>query len=146
MLKKCKKTILSMVIAASFMVGTTAFAQEITETNVAVNDIIHTENGEEIVVSILDDGRFVTAPLELGIEPYAECSHSTIIGTGEYFSVSESYDKGNSTYCYKFREDERAKCARCGKTGFTICGKGWTDVKHKYKLFGKTCTRCGYEK
>lgn len=41
---------------------------------------------------------------------------------------------------------EDGVCGQCGKTGFKIYDRTWRNVKHKHKLFGDTCTVCGYVK
>lgn len=127
-----------------FILAISAFAYEVEENNVKVNDIIEGDNGAEIVITILEDGRFVTAPLTLELR--AACAHTNIMGTGSKHKVSSSYNKSDSTYCYKYRYYEDARCANCGKSGFKIYDKSWTKVKHKYKLLGDTCTVCDYKK
>ncbi len=117
-----------------------------TESSVHVDDVIDGADGKEIVVSILEDGRFVTIPAN-GISEFANpCTHTNIMGTGRKVQETSSYNKTDATYCYKYRFYEEARCAQCGKTGFKIYDKTWTKVKHKYKLFGDTCTVCGYKK
>lgn len=145
MIKKLRKIIFAASLATCLVLGTTAFAADIVKADININDIIEGEEGDEVVISILDDGRFVTVPLTL--EPYAACDHTTIVGTGVMHRVTSSYNKSDSTYCYKYRDYEDAKCAKCGKTGYKIYDKTWTDVKHKYKsIFSSVCTVCGYEK
>lgn len=112
---------------------------------IKVNDIIDGEEGKEVVIKVLNDGRFITVPFDEAVM-MAACNHTSIVGTGTKHKVTSSYNKTDSTYCYKYRYYEDAVCARCGKTGFKIYDSTWTKVKHKYKLFGKTCTVCGYEK
>ena len=141
-MKKVYK-MLTLVFCLAFLFGMTVFANT-SKDSVNVNDIITTETGEEIVIAVLEDGRFITA--SLGTEFYAACSHNDIVGTGKMYRQTSSYNKSDSTYCYKYRDYEEARCARCGKTGFKIYDKTWTNVKHKYKLFGSTCTECGYQK
>lgn len=141
---KKKFGFLTLCLCMIFLLGINVFAHEADDSTVKVNDIIEGDNGEDVVISILDDGRFVTAPL--GAETYAACQHTNIVGLGTKHQVTSSYNKENSTYCYKYRFYEDARCAQCGKTGYKIYDKTWTKVKHKYKLFGDTCTVCGYVK
>lgn len=145
MFKKFRKIIFAASCAACLVLGMTAFAADMPKADININDIIEGEEGEEVVISILDDGRFVTAPLT--VQSYAACDHTNIVGTGTMHRVTSSYNKSDSTYCYKYRDYEDAKCAKCGKAGYKIYDKTWTDVKHKYKsIFSSVCTVCGYEK
>ena len=145
MFNKLRKIIIAASCAAYLVLGTTAFAADMPESDININDIIEGEEGEELVISILDDGRFVTTPLT--VQSYAAFDHSIIVGTGTMHRVTSSYNKSDSTYCYKYRDYEDARCAKCGKTGYKIYDKTWTDVKHKYKnIFSRVCTVCGYEK
>lgn len=142
-MKKAYK-LLALTICFTFLFSMTVFANGSKDT-VSVNDIIVTEMGEEIVIAVLEDGRFITAPL--GTETYTACNHTDIVGTGQIYRQTSSYNKTDSKYCYKYRDYETAVCARCGKTGFKIWQTTkWINKEHTYKLFGITCTKCGYQK
>lgn len=142
-MKKAYK-ILALTICFTFLFSMTVFANGSKDT-VSVNDIIVTEMGEEIVIAVFEDGRFVTAPLD--VEAYAACSHTDLVGTKQMYRHSESLNKTDSKYCYKYRDYEAAKCARCGKTGFKFWQSSeWSYEEHDYGLFSSTCKRCGYEK
>lgn len=136
--------ILGLCFCLSLLLGMTVFADG-PEASVKVNDIIMTDSGREVVIDVLEDGRFITAPLSAETNAPA-CEHTDLIGTGKKVRETSSYNKTDSTYCYKYRDYEEARCARCGKTGFKIYDAGWTNVKHTYKLLGSTCTKCGYKK
>lgn len=136
--------ILAVTICLTFLFSMTVFANG-SKDSVSVNDIIITETGEEIVIAVLEDGRFITAPL--GAETFEACNHTDIVGTGQIYRQTSSYNKTDSKYCYKYKDYEAANCARCGKTGFKIWQTTeWIDKEHTYKLFGSTCTKCGYQK
>lgn len=147
------KKVLFMMSLSIFLVSATAipaFASSHLfnhfETNVnKTGDIIDGPNGKEVVVSSLEDGRFITILFD-DVTTLDVCSHTNIIGTGVKHQVKSSYNKTDSTYCYKYRYYEDGICGQCGKTGFKIYDRTWTNVKHKYKLFGDTCTVCGYVK
>lgn len=135
----------STAITPVFASETTVEANSSFQVSVNVNDVINETDGKEKVVFVFDDGRYVTIPLE-DKEVFATCPHTNIIGMGTKHKVTSSYNKSDSTYCYKYRYYEDARCAQCGKQGYKIYDKSWTKVKHKYKLFGDTCTVCGYVK
>ena len=80
MFNKLRKIIIAASCAAYLVLGTTAFAADMPESDININDIIEGEEGEEVVISILDDGRFVTTPLT--VQSYAACDHTIIVGTG----------------------------------------------------------------
>lgn len=149
-LSKFKNGLITLILAftlASTMAAS-AFAATPTpntDSSVRVNDVIESSNGKEVVVYVFNDGRFATIPLE-DVSTFASCSHTSIIGMGTKHKEVINYNKTNSTYCYKYKYYEDARCAQCGKTGYKIYDKSWTNVEHKYKLFGKTCTVCGYQK
>lgn len=150
-LSRLKKGVITfgLVTALATTAAGPVFASEVTEaTNsfeVSVNDIIDGVDGKEKVISVFNDGRYVTTSLK-DTEVFATCPHTNIVGMGTKHQVTSSYNKSDSTYCYKYRYYEDARCAQCGKQGYKIYDKSWTKVKHKYKLFGDTCTVCGYVK
>lgn len=135
----------STAITPVFASETTIEVNDSFEALVNVNDVVDGVDGKEKVVFVFDDGRYVTIPLE-DTEVFAACSHTNIVGMGTKHKETSSYNKTDSTYCYKYRYYEDARCAQCGKQGYKIYDKSWTKVKHKYKLFGDTCTVCGYVK
>lgn len=151
-LSKLKRGVITfgLVTALAATAVTPVFASETTieATNsfeVSVNDIIDGVDGKEKVVFVFDDGRYATIPLK-DTEVFATCPHTNIVGMGTKHKETSSYNKSDSTYCYKYRYYEDARCAQCGKKGYKIYDKSWTKVKHKYKIFGDTCTVCGYVK
>ncbi len=149
---KGKTIVLGLATALATVAVCPAFASEATTTievadsfEVAVNDIIDGVDGKERVVSSFDDGRYATVSLKDAVNP-STCPHTEIMGMGKKYQQKVSFNKSDSTYCYKYRYWEEGRCVRCGKQGFKIYDASWTNVKHKYKLFGNTCTECGYVK
>ncbi|WP_313130875.1 hypothetical protein [Anaerocolumna sp.] len=129
-------------------INTTAFAAppQHNHEHISVGDVIHTETGNDVVIKINEDQSFYTAPLRNSLLRAADtCSHNQLEAYGSKTSTTSSYNKSDSTYCYKTRTLQNARCVQCKKTGFKIYGS-WTDVKHSYPLFGSTCKKCGYKK
>lgn len=142
-----------MTSLSIFLVGTTvtpasasSYSLNHSENNAnKAGDIIDGSNGKEGVISSLENERFIIILFD-DVTTLNVCSHTNIIGSGVKQQVKSGYNKTDSTYCYKYRYYEDGVCGQCGKTGFKIYDRTWTNVKHKYKLFGDTCTVCGYVK
>ncbi|WP_143321096.1 hypothetical protein [Clostridium sp. HBUAS56010] len=144
------KKILSLSLAALMVItiNTTVFAassQHIHE-HVSVGDVIHSETGNDVVIKVNEDQSFYTAPLVNSLLKAADtCSHAQLEAYGSITAQSSSYNKSDSTYCYRTRTIQNARCVQCKKTGFRFYGS-WTKHKHSYPLFSSTCKKCGYEK
>lgn len=144
------KKILSLFLAVLLImaINTSAFAKEsqYNPEQVSVGDIIHTESGNDVVIKVNEDQSFYTAPLEYSMLRAANtCSHSQLEAYGSISGQSVSYNKSDSTYCYKTRTVQNARCVQCKKTGFKFYGT-WTKHKHSYPLLSSTCKECGYKK
>lgn len=128
--------------------STTVFAQNISqdlESNLRVGDLYENESGQqEKVIAVNADKSFTTMILDTTLNRATQtCSHRKLEVLS---STSTSTAVATSSTCYKWRTVSRCRCTVCKRTGFITYGK-WNYVKkHNYKLFGKTCTVCGYTK
>lgn len=144
------KKILSLSLAAFIVmtINTAVFAasSQHSHEHVSVGNIIHTEAGDDVVIKVNDDQSFYTAPLTNSLfKTTGTCPHSQLQAYGSISAQSDSYNKSDSTYCYRTRTIQNARCVQCGKTGFKFYGS-WKKHKHSYPLFSSTCKKCGYEK
>lgn len=147
-MKKLKRNsvlfLMCLSIFSTLLLSGTVFAQNINLNHINVNDVISNFNNEkEIVVKINEDGSFVTIPLNES-NLYANCSHFNSTTYGPITTTKESYNKNNSTYCYRLKESQRIKCLDCGQFISTL--NTWTDYKHSYGFLSNKCKECGYEK
>ncbi|WP_124064967.1 hypothetical protein [Clostridium sp. E02] len=149
MLKKIVS--LSLAVLMVLAMNTTAFAaspkqdHDHEHEHVSVGDFIHTETGSDVVIRVNEDQSFYTAPLRMSFINPRDCSHTNLQSYGNPMGQTKSYNKSDSTYCYKYRTVKNARCLQCGKTGFKIYGS-WEKHKHSYSLFSSKCKKCGYEK
>ncbi|MBE5986273.1 hypothetical protein BXY41_101344 [Lacrimispora xylanisolvens] len=144
------KKIFSLSLAALMVISinTTVFASSSQHNHepVSVGNVIHTETGNDVVIKVNEDQSFYTAPLINSLLKATEtCSHTQLEAYGSVTAQSNSYNKSDSTYCYRIRTVQNARCVQCKKTGFKFYGS-WTKYKHSYPLFSSTCKECGYEK
>lgn len=144
------KKVLSLFLAVLMImaINTSAFAavSQHNHEHVSVGDVIPTDSGNDVVIKVNEDQSFYTAPLSYSMSRAANtCSHTQLEAYGSISGQSVSYNKSDSTYCYKTRTVQNARCVQCNKTGFKFYGT-WTKHKHSYPLLGNTCKECGYKK
>lgn len=151
-MKKLKKNsvlfLMCLSMLSTLLLSGTIFAQTANIDSVEVNDIISNVNNEkEIVIKVNEDSSFITLPLELSLSysSKAGCMHYNLIAYGLPEITKESHNKANSTYCYRERTVQYARCTDCGQSNFRVYGT-WTEYKHSYGFLSNKCKECGYEK
>ncbi len=146
MFKKIFSLSLSALMVMS--ISTTVFASSSQHNHelVSVGNVIHTETGNDVVIKVNEDQSFYTAPLINSLLKATEtCYHNQLEAYGSISAQSESYNKSDSTYCYRTRTVQNARCVQCKRTGFKFYGS-WTKHKHSYPLLSNTCKTCSYKK
>lgn len=140
--------LLSFSVLMVMSINTTVFASSSQHNHelVSVGNVIHTESGNDVVIKVNEDQSFYTAPLINSLSKATEtCSHAQLEAYGSISAQSDSYNKSDSTYCYRTRTVQNARCVQCKRTGFKFYGS-WTKYKHSYPLLSSKCKKCGYEK
>lgn len=146
MLKKVLSLSLAVFMVMAINTTASAASSQYNHEHVSVGDIIHAETGNDVVIKVNEDQSFYTEPLRNSLlKAAAPCSHAQLEAYGSITAQSSSYNKSDSTYCYRTRTVQNARCVQCKKTGFRFYGS-WTKHKHSYPLFSSTCKECGYEK
>lgn len=140
-----KAVVLSLIM--SLLVGTVAMAKENdTYKAVKVNDVVLDSDGcKAVVISVYSNGDYVTLKQQYSAYKKTSCKHTAIVTYGKPKARSKDTSVRNATYCYRWNETYAARCAKCNQRGFEVtkCGD---NIKHKYGLFSKKCSQCGYKK
>lgn len=106
---------------------------------------INAAGEHERIVKVEMDGSFTTEVI--GDETQSISNMSCTHPAAKLQALAESVELKmvkNATVCYKSRTKIKNRCRACNKTVYTY--GPWKNNKHKYLLFRKTCSICGYVK
>lgn len=139
--------IIALSLMISLLFGTVAMAQVGNQCDeVKVNDVVVDSDGcKAVVISVSDNGSYVTLKQQLAINAKKNCNHTSIVAYGNPKSCTKDTSIADSTYCYRWKSVYNGKCSKCGQKGFEIIQYG-KKIKHKYGFFTKKCSECGRKK
>lgn len=140
-----KAVVLSLIM--SLLVGTVAMAKENdTYKAVKVNDVVLDSDGcKAVVISVYSNGDYVTLKQQYSTNKNANCKHTAIVEYGNPKSTSKDTSVRDATYCYRWKKVYAGRCEKCNQKGLQVTRYG-SKIKHKYGLFSKKCSQCGYKK